>query len=97
MAETVQDWPQAAIAIAGIALVGSVVIIALWQALATWRARMSGSREEAYRRLAEQVVEAQRESAARLDQLLAELRALREALASPARRPSGHDDAQTVD
>jgi hypothetical protein len=48
------SWPDAAIAIAGIALVGSVVVIVVWQALATWRARIAGGRDEAYRRLAEQ-------------------------------------------
>jgi hypothetical protein len=48
------SWPDAAIAIAGIALVGSITIIVVWQALATWRTRIAVSREEAYRKLAEQ-------------------------------------------
>jgi hypothetical protein len=48
------SWPDAAIAIAGIALVGSVAVVVVWQALSTWRARMTVTREEAYRRLAEQ-------------------------------------------
>jgi hypothetical protein len=48
------SWPDAAIAIAGIALVASISIIVVWQALATWRARIAVSREEAYRKLAEQ-------------------------------------------
>ena len=48
------SWPEAAIAIAGIALVASVSVVVVWQALATWRARMTVTREEAYRRLAEQ-------------------------------------------
>jgi hypothetical protein len=48
------SWPDAAIAIAGIALVGSIVVIVVWQALATWRTRIAVSREVAYRRLAEQ-------------------------------------------
>jgi membrane protein required for beta-lactamase induction len=77
-AETVQDWPEAAIAIAGIALVGSVVVIAVWQVLATWRARMGGAREAAYRELAEQAAEAQARTAARLEQVLEELRRLNE-------------------
>jgi hypothetical protein len=47
-------WPDAAVAIAGIALVGTVAVVIVWQALGTWRARMSVGREEAYRRLAEQ-------------------------------------------
>jgi len=48
------SWPDAAIAIAGIALVASISIIVVWQALATWRARIAVSREGAYRKLAEQ-------------------------------------------
>jgi hypothetical protein len=48
------SWPEAAIAIAGIALVGSVAVVVVWQALSTWRARMTVTREDAYRRLAEQ-------------------------------------------
>ena len=51
------SWPDAAIAIAGIALVGSITIIVVWQALATWRTRIAVSREEAYRKLAEQTAQ----------------------------------------
>jgi hypothetical protein len=95
IAQTVQDWPEAAIAIAGIALVGSVAVVAVWQLLVTWRTRMSGTREEAYRRLAEQVVEAQRESAARLDRIHADLRILREG-PTPASRDTA-DGQATID
>ena len=76
--ETTENWPEAAIAIAGIALVGSVIIVAVWQLLATWRTRMVGSRQTEYRRLAEQSLEAQARTAAGLEQVLAELRSLRE-------------------
>ena len=76
--ETTENWPEAAIAIAGIALVGSVIIVAVWQLLATWRTRMGGSRETEYRKLAQQSLEAQTRSAAALEQVLAELRSLRE-------------------
>lgn len=48
------SWPDAALGIAGIALVGSVIVVVVWQALATWRARIAVTREEAYRKLAEQ-------------------------------------------
>jgi hypothetical protein len=47
------SWPDAAVAIAGVALVGSVVVVAVWQALATWRTRIAVTREEKYRELAE--------------------------------------------
>jgi hypothetical protein len=50
-------WPEAAIAIAGIALVGSIAVVVVWQALATWRTRIAVSREQAYRRLAEQTAQ----------------------------------------
>ena len=50
---TETSWPEAAIAIAGVALVGSVVVVVVWQALATWRARIAVTREEQYRALAE--------------------------------------------
>jgi hypothetical protein len=78
VAETVGDWPDAAVAIAGIALVTSVVVVALWQLLATWRTRLSGSRENDYRRLAERSADAQERTADGLEQVLAELRVLRD-------------------
>ena len=71
-------WTEAAIAIAGIALVGSVLIVALWQLLATWRTRMTGARETEYRKLADESLAAQTRTAAALEQVLAELRSLRE-------------------
>ena len=48
------SWPDAAIAIAGIALVASVAVVVIWQALATWRTRIEVAREQQYRALAEQ-------------------------------------------
>ena len=78
MVETTENWPEAAIAIAGIALVGSVIIAAVWQLLATWRARMLGSREAEYRKLTEQSLETQARTAAALEEILAELRRVRE-------------------
>jgi hypothetical protein len=76
-ADTTENWPEAVIAVAGIALVGSVVVITVWQLLATWRARMSGSREAAYRELAEQVAESQSRTTEALEHVVVELRALR--------------------
>jgi hypothetical protein len=39
-------WPEAAIAISGVALVGAVVCIVVWQAMATWRTRIErGARD----------------------------------------------------
>jgi hypothetical protein len=48
------SWPEAAVAIAGIALVASVAVVVVWQALATWRTRIAVAREQQYRALAEQ-------------------------------------------
>jgi hypothetical protein len=47
------SWPDAAIAIAGVALVASVAIVVIWQGLATWRTRIAVTREEMYRELVE--------------------------------------------
>jgi hypothetical protein len=63
------SWPDAAVAIAGVALVGSVAVVIVWQALATWRARIAVSREEAYRRLAEQTARDVQEINDRLTEL----------------------------
>jgi hypothetical protein len=54
IAASTPSWPEAAIAIAGIALVGSVAVVVVWQALSTWRTRIAVTREEAYRTLAEE-------------------------------------------
>jgi hypothetical protein len=48
------SWPDAAVAIAGVALVASVAVVIIWQALATWRTRIEVAREQRYRDLAEQ-------------------------------------------
>jgi hypothetical protein len=48
------SWPDAAVAIAGVALVASVAVVVVWQALATWRTRIEVAREQQYRALAEQ-------------------------------------------
>jgi hypothetical protein len=60
------SWPDAAVAIAGIALVGTVIVTVVWQTLSTWRARITVAREQAYRRLAE-------DTAHRLDEIEARL------------------------
>jgi hypothetical protein len=46
MAAESTTWPEAAITIAGIALVASVAVAVVWQALATWRARIAVTREQ---------------------------------------------------
>jgi hypothetical protein len=61
------SWPEAAIAIAGVALVASVAVVVIWQALATWRTRIAVTREHEYRALAEQTARDLAEIRARLD------------------------------
>jgi hypothetical protein len=56
------EWPEAMIAVGGIAMVTIIVAIAIWQVLLSWRTRMSIAREEAYRKLAEESVAAQRQA-----------------------------------
>ena len=50
-----EDFPAAlaAIVVTMFVMVGIVIAVAIWQGMATWRARMSIAREEAYRKLAE--------------------------------------------
>ena len=71
-------WSEAAIAIAAIVFLGSVIAVVVWQLLATWRARMTGQDREAYRKLAERATEAQERSASGLEQAVAELGEVRE-------------------
>lgn len=46
-------WALAAIVVTMFIMVGVVIAVAIWQGMATWRARMSIARGEAYRKLAE--------------------------------------------
>lgn len=71
------EWPEAAIAIAGIVLVIAVVVVMIWQGAATLRARANVQREEAYRKLAEDSVAAQRRTSDQLERAVAELGELR--------------------
>jgi hypothetical protein len=61
------SWPDAAIAISGVALVGTIAVVVVWQALATWRARIAVTREEAYKKLAERTAQDLEEINRRLD------------------------------
>jgi HAMP domain-containing protein len=76
-AETGTSWPDAAITIAGIALSAVFVFVVVSQVFATWRARVSAAREDAYRKLAEQATEAERRTADGLERTASELGELR--------------------
>ena len=71
------QWPEASIAIARIVLVIAVVVMLIWQGSATIRARANIQREEAYRKLADDSVAAQRRTADQLERAVAELGELR--------------------
>jgi hypothetical protein len=58
-ADSGTDWPEAMIAVGGIAMITVITAVAIWQVLASWRARMSIAREDAYRKLAEENLSAQ--------------------------------------
>lgn len=45
------------------ALITVLIVVVVWQGFATWRARASVAREEAYRKLAEQSAAAQQRTA----------------------------------
>ena len=77
VAEGSPSWPEAMIAVGGIAMVTIIAAIAIWQVLASWRARMSVAREDAYRKLAEEAVVAQRQASAGLERATSELTELR--------------------
>ena len=70
------QWPEAAIAIAGILLVIAVTVVVIWQGAATVRARATVQREEAYRKLAAESAAAQSRIADQLELAVAELGAL---------------------
>ncbi len=70
------QWPEAAIAIAGVLLVLAVTVALIWSVAATVRARVIVQREEAYRKLAEDSVDAQRRTADQLERAVAELNSL---------------------
>ena len=72
------SWPDAAIAIAGIALVTIVASVALWQIFATGRGAIAREGGKEYRKLAEELAAMQRETTAELqkaNEALAYLRA----------------------
>ncbi len=73
----VTDWPEAAIAIAGISFITIVASVIVWQVFATSRTGLSVRREQSYRTLAEESAEAQRAAAAALEKAVTELRELR--------------------
>lgn len=73
----VSEWPEAIIAVAGIAFVTIVLSVLIWQLFATGRTGLAARREGEYKKLAEELAAVQRETTAELqraNEALAQLR-----------------------
>ncbi len=75
--ESDTSWTEVAIGAVAVVMFFSAVIVAFWQLGASWRARMSVAREDAYRRLAEDAIAAQRQVSEALERTATELAELR--------------------
>jgi hypothetical protein len=76
------DWPEAAIAIAGIAMVTVILSIAIWHLFATGIAGwLAGRREGEYKRLVEELSAVQRDTTAELQKANDALAQLRDQVA----------------
>jgi len=64
------------------ALITFLIVVVVWQGFATWRARASVAREEAYRKLAEQSSAAQRRTAEEQQKISEDLGDLRAQIAA---------------
>ena len=64
------------------ALITFLIVVVVWQGFATWRARASVAREEAYRKLAEQSTAAQRRTAEEQQKISEDLGDLRAQIAA---------------
>lgn len=71
-------WQETLMGASVLFLATALVAVVIVQAAATWRARMSVAREEAYRELAQAATTAQQETSRQLESLTAELRVVRE-------------------
>ena len=67
------SWPDAMIAVAGIALAAVVLGLLIWQIFAIGRSGLSARRAKAYQKLAEEATDAQRKTAEELEKTSAEL------------------------
>ena len=58
----VQDWPEAAIAIAGIAFLTVVLSVLIWQIFGTGRTAIAGDRDREYRKLVDELTAVQHQT-----------------------------------
>lgn len=71
-------WPLAIFLVGFFLSIAAVLIVAIWQGFASYRARVSVAREGAYRQLADDAIRAQERTADRLDRAVAELTEIRQ-------------------
>ena len=81
MTLAITTWPEASVAIAGVAFVTVVVSVLVWQIFATGRTGLSAKRENAYQELAQASSESQSRTAAALEEAVTELADLRRRVA----------------
>jgi hypothetical protein len=72
------SWPDAFVAVGGTLMITVVLGVAIWQVMASWRARMSIAREDAYRQLAETTASAQTRLADQQQEIVISLATLRD-------------------
>lgn len=81
MTIAITSWPEASIAIAGVAFVTVVASMLIWQIFATGRTGLSAKRENAYQELAQASSESQARTVKALEEAVAELTDLRRRVA----------------
>jgi peptidoglycan hydrolase CwlO-like protein len=77
IAVAIDDWPAAAVSIAGIAFLTIVLSVALWQIFGTGKAAVIGHRDNEYRKVVDDLAAVQQETTAELQKAndaLAQLR-----------------------
>src|SRR5262245_45999573 len=73
----ISSWPEASVWIAGIAFLGIVLSVAVWQIFGTGKAAVEGQREQEYQKLVDELSAVQRDATAELqraNEALAQLR-----------------------
>jgi hypothetical protein len=66
IALAIDDWPAAAVSIAGIVMLTVVIGIAVWQIFGTGKAAVEGHRDDGYRKLVDELSAVQQATTAEL-------------------------------
>jgi hypothetical protein len=81
IALALDDWPAAAVSIAGLLFLTVVLSIAVWQIFGTGKAAVAGHRENEYRKVVDDLAAVQQETTAELQKANAALAQLRAQIA----------------